>query len=124
MKQIIEIFTEERYITIGTTSCIWFPGGTLLTIQGSGFGGNVTVGIGDHVCEVTSANYSFIECMTPAQNTSGSQPVVVSEGMRSDDGGNLMFDYLTELTAVVTHLSTSIGSVYGMSVVKHVLFVF
>ncbi len=42
-------------------------GGTILTVTGAGFSDDIQVTIGSHQCDVITANYSNIECFTPAQ---------------------------------------------------------
>jgi len=89
-------------------------GGTLVTISGSGF--DVTpddnsVTIGDSICDIVNVTMTEISCVTTSHDTSNASVNVAVAG----EVGSMLnaFWYNSEMTPVVSSLSTSEGSVSG-----------
>ena len=82
-------------------------GGTYIKIDGSGFThilDNVEVNLGEHICKVVAATGKSITCISNAVTSDLSVPLTVNiNGYPASS--NLMFQYTTDLTPIITSLS-------------------
>ena len=100
-------------------------GGTKLTIVGTGFMSDIsaiTVDIGGHQCEVRSANYSTIICITDA-NTEGTYPInVMITGLSSFPSNSFTYNYSILSTPTTTTITPTSGQRGDMVTINGTLF--
>ncbi|XP_076157842.1 PKHD1 like 1, tandem duplicate 1 [Alosa pseudoharengus] len=86
-------------------------GGTVLTVEGFGFGWGTEVTIGSETCEVLEVNLHMVTCRVPPGSL-GAQSVTVTVGDMSQVASQT-FNYSDGLTATITSISPQTTSVSG-----------
>ena len=87
-------------------------GETEITLSGSGLSGSpdsIAVTMDGTICDVVSATYEEIVCITSA-HSAGIVAIAVTDQESSVDTGDLMFEFTTNSTPTVTSISPSTGT--------------
>ena len=87
-------------------------GETEITLSGSGLSGSsdsIAVTMDGTICDVVSATYEEIVCITSV-HSAGIVAIVVTDQKSSVDTGDLMFEFTTNSTPTVTSITPSTGT--------------
>ncbi|KAG8441692.1 hypothetical protein GDO86_010757 [Hymenochirus boettgeri] len=106
-------FTIQTTISSVSPSSVSRAGGTIVTITGSGFGGNSLVQIGTSTCDVLYANTTTIQCqIQPGEQSEGDVNVTV---LTNEITATLedAFTYSSSSTPTITQISSNTSSVLG-----------
>ncbi|CAH1789358.1 unnamed protein product [Owenia fusiformis] len=106
------LFTYQAYITDISPTSGSLAGGTVLSINGSGFAPSANVEIGGANCSVKSRSYSSIVCSTPPSVLAEDAKVQVIQASGAITSGT-NFTYDQALTPTISSISSHIGSVVG-----------
>nr|DBA24045.1 TPA: hypothetical protein GDO54_011748 [Pyxicephalus adspersus] len=110
-------FTHELSVSSITPSEGRLAGGTLVTILGSGFGGDSAVELGSSPCAITFVNLTMIQCRTSmvsgeSEGSRGTVDVVIFIGGQNRTLQNA-FDFTSVSVPTITAISPTISSVLG-----------